>query len=121
MTAKPPKTSAPKPTAKPASPEPTPTGRTAYLVLGMHRSGPSAVTQLLALAGALHLSAVKLRDALENGDYAPKVRSDFLGGVRSGVNGTPTFFINGVRHEGSYQFTDLAAAVDAHLHAKAPT
>jgi protein-disulfide isomerase len=26
--------------------------------------------------------------------YAPKVKSDFLGGVRSGVNGTPSFFIN---------------------------
>jgi len=34
-----------RPPAKPAS-------RTAYLVLGMHRSGTSAVTQLLALAGA---------------------------------------------------------------------
>lgn len=34
------------PSAKPAAP------RTAYLVLGMHRSGTSAVTQLLALAGA---------------------------------------------------------------------
>jgi hypothetical protein len=34
------------PKAKPAVP------RTAYLVLGMHRSGTSAVTQLLALAGA---------------------------------------------------------------------
>jgi hypothetical protein len=37
-------------TTKPA--KPTETGRTAYLVLGMHRSGTSAVTQLLALAGA---------------------------------------------------------------------
>src|SRR3982750_4663359 len=34
-----------------------------------------------------------------------RVRSDFLSGVRSGVNGTPTFFINGVRFEGDW--TDL--------------
>lgn len=35
----------------PAKPATTP-ARTAYLVLGMHRSGTSAVTQMLALAGA---------------------------------------------------------------------
>src|SRR5436190_24366588 len=36
----------------PAKPQPKSPARTAYLVLGMHRSGTSAVTQLLALAGA---------------------------------------------------------------------
>ena len=40
-----------------------------------------------------------LRAALESDTYAPKVRKDFLGGVRSDVNGTPTFFINGMRHD----------------------
>lgn len=42
-----------------------------------------------------------------------RVRSDFVGGIRSGVNGTPTFFINGVRHDGGYALPDLLAAVDA--------
>jgi hypothetical protein len=55
--------------------------------------------------------------ALTTGTYAPKVRADFVS-VRSGVNGTPTFFINGRRHDGTYLFQDLAAAIDAHLHAK---
>src|SRR3977135_1190815 len=67
---------------------------------------------LFALAGALGLSETHLRNALVTGAYAPKVRTDFLGGVRSGVNGTPTFFINGRRHDGSYQFDDLAAAIE---------
>jgi protein-disulfide isomerase len=67
---------------------------------------------LFALAGALGLSETDLRNALVNGEYAPKVRTDFLGGVRSGVNGTPTFFINGRRHDGSYQFDDLVAAIE---------
>ena len=53
------------------------------------------------------------------GTYEPKVRSDFLGGVRSGVNGTPTFFINGERHDGTYALEDLSAAIDAHLPVKA--
>jgi protein-disulfide isomerase len=43
------------------------------------------------------------------------VRSDFTSGVRSGVNGTPTFFVNGVRHEGSYAPEDLAAAIESRL------
>ena len=32
--------------------------------------------------------------------YAPRVREDLLSGVRSGVKGTPTFFINGARYDG---------------------
>jgi protein-disulfide isomerase len=73
-----------------------------------------------ALAEALGLSEAALRDALVTGVYAPKVRADFLGGVRSGVNGTPSFFINGRRHDGSYAFGDLAAAVEGNLHHKVP-
>ncbi len=34
---------------------------------------------------------------------AEKVRSDFLSGARSGVNGTPTFFVNGERYDGSWE------------------
>jgi protein-disulfide isomerase len=74
---------------------------------------------LFALCGALGLSESGLRNALVTGEFAPKVRNDFLGGVRSGVNGTPTFFINGWRHDGSYTFEDLASGIEAHLHAKA--
>jgi protein-disulfide isomerase len=45
--------------------------------------------------------------------YANRVREDFLSGVRSGVNGTPTFFINGVRHDDSYELETLLAAIEA--------
>jgi protein-disulfide isomerase len=75
---------------------------------------------LFALVGALGLSEVELREALVNGTYAQKVRNDFIGGVRSGVNGTPSFFINGRRHDGSYAFGDLVSAVEANLHLKMP-
>jgi protein-disulfide isomerase len=73
---------------------------------------------LFALAGALGLSEPDLRAALLNGTYAPKVKIDFLGGVRSGVNGTPSFFINGMRHDGTYAFDDLVAAIALQLYAK---
>jgi protein-disulfide isomerase len=44
--------------------------------------------------------------------YADRVREDFMSGVRSGVNGTPTFFINGRRHDGSYDLASLMSALE---------
>jgi protein-disulfide isomerase len=49
---------------------------------------------------------------MEAGRYRERVREDFLSGVRSGVNGTPTFFINGVRHDDSYALEVLLSAVE---------
>jgi protein-disulfide isomerase len=73
---------------------------------------------LFVLAKMLRLSEADLRDALETRKFAPKVRKDFLGGVRSGVNGTPTFFLNGMRYDGSYAFEDLAGAIALRFRAK---
>lgn len=70
---------------------------------------------LLALAESLQLSAKDLGAALEGHEYAARVREDFTGGVRSGVNGTPTFFINGRRQDGSFAYEDLVAAIEAEL------
>jgi protein-disulfide isomerase len=41
-----------------------------------------------------------------------RVHEDFMSGVRSGVNGTPTFFINGKRYDGAWDYDDLVAAVE---------
>lgn len=70
---------------------------------------------LLELAETVGLSVNDLEGALTRGEYAPRVKSDFIGGARSGVNGTPTFFINGHRHDGPFEFEDLVAAIDARL------
>ena len=40
------------------------------------------------------------------------MREDFLSGVRSGVNGTPTFFINGLRHNGGWDLQSLLEAIE---------
>ena len=45
--------------------------------------------------------------------HANRVHEDFMSGVRSGVNGTPTFFINGLRHDDSYELETLLAAIEA--------
>jgi len=66
----------------------------------------------LELAQQLELPAADLRKALADGTYKTRVHADFNGGVRSGVNGTPTFFINGHRHDGSFDFDDLVLAID---------
>jgi|SRR6187200_7793 len=44
---------------------------------------------------------------------ADRVRTDFDGGIRSGVNGTPTFYINGVRIDVGYEYEDLLEAINA--------
>jgi protein-disulfide isomerase len=40
-----------------------------------------------------------------------RIDTDFRGSVHAGVNGTPTFFINGRHHDGTYQFEDLLEAI----------
>ena len=66
---------------------------------------------LLAYAGALGLELEPFAADLAEHRHAPKIREDFLSGVRSGVNGTPTFFINGVRHDGGYDLASMLEAV----------
>lgn len=57
---------------------------------------------ILGYARDLGVDVDRMTRDLESGVYAKKVRDDFRGGVRSGVNGTPTFFVNGERYEGSW-------------------
>lgn len=70
-------------------------------------------TLYLELVETLHLSAVDLRQAVEEGNCRARVRADFSGGVRSGVNGTPTFFINGQRHDDGLDLESLVAVIEA--------
>ncbi len=79
-----------------------------------------SVQLVFAIAGTLRLSQVGLRDSITRSLHADKIQADFIGGVRSGVNGTPTFFVNGLRHEGSYTAPELAASIQAALLATAP-
>lgn len=68
---------------------------------------------LLGLAQKLGLNAKNLENALESGEFTPRVKSDFQSGARSGVNGTPTFFVNGQRYNGSFEFDDLVGGIEA--------
>ncbi len=68
---------------------------------------------LAELAEDLGLEPEAAVAAIENQEYLQRIEKDVEGGKRSGVHGTPTFFINGVLHQGAYEFEDLAAAIKA--------
>jgi len=68
---------------------------------------------LEAHAEAVGLDVERWVADMEAQTFAERVRTDFMGGVRSGVNGTPTFYINGRRHDGSYDLETLLGAIEA--------
>jgi protein-disulfide isomerase len=70
-----------------------------------------AIPDLLARARALKLDLARFEDDLAVHRHAPRIQEDFMSGVRSGVSGTPTFFVNGIRHDGGFDYPTLLAAV----------
>lgn len=70
------------------------------------------VPDLLSYAESLKLSPAELQDAITHEKFADKIKNDFMGGVKSGVNGTPMFFINGNRHNGSFEYDELVDAIE---------
>jgi protein-disulfide isomerase len=62
-----------------------------------------------------------IASALVAHTFEPRVKADFAGGLRSGVNGTPSFFINGKKHAGAYDLPTLRRAIEeAGAHAAHP-
>ena len=55
---------------------------------------------LAQYASDLDLDAKRLIKEVQSGEHQARVKEDFRGGTRAGVNGTPTFFINGERYDG---------------------
>jgi protein-disulfide isomerase len=72
---------------------------------------------LVRYASALALDESRFVGELTEHVHATRVREDFMGGVRSGVNGTPTFFIKGGRHDGPFDLDSLLGAVEAEIAA----
>jgi protein-disulfide isomerase len=70
------------------------------------------VGDLVRYASALGLDLQRFTSELASHTHAGRVREDFMSGVRSGVNGTPTFFINGMRHDGFFDLDSLLNAIE---------
>lgn len=69
---------------------------------------------LVGYARDLGIDAVDVARALAEDRHEKLVREHFRGGVKSGVNGTPTFFVNGARFDGEWSRpAELVAALRA--------
>jgi protein-disulfide isomerase len=66
---------------------------------------------LVRYAEQLGLDVERFREDLRRHEYAPRVAEDVDSADLSGVTGTPTFFVNGQRHQGAYDIETLSAAV----------
>jgi protein-disulfide isomerase len=81
------------------------------------RLGPEFVTKE---AARLHLDLDVFNAAIDSGQARGRVEHDFMDGVRSGVNGTPTFFINGTRFDDSWDEETLGAAIEHAIAGRTP-
>jgi NhaA family Na+:H+ antiporter len=73
------------------------------------------LSHLVEYASQLELDLEQFKHDLEQHVYVERVKEDFHSGVRSGVNGTPSFFINGTRYDGAWDLESLLDAVEKPL------
>ena len=66
---------------------------------------------LLRYAAEIDLDAERFRAELDARTHASHVRADFRGGVRSGVRGTPTLFLDDARYDGVIGVRELVTAI----------
>ena len=69
---------------------------------------------LAAYAAELGLDETRVIREVTSSVYAQRIREDFRSGARGGVNGTPTFFINGDRYDGEFNLKYLLNALTPH-------
>jgi protein-disulfide isomerase len=68
---------------------------------------------IMRYAEELGLDTDRFRDEIKRHEHAPRVARDVESAELSGVAGTPTFFVNGQRHQGAYDIDTLKKAVRA--------
>jgi protein-disulfide isomerase len=71
---------------------------------------------LLRYAENVDADVTQVHKDLADGGPRRRVEADFEGAIRSGANGTPTFFVNGVRYDGSWQYESFAEFLQAALN-----
>lgn len=70
------------------------------------------IDMLLDLAEKLHLDMKTFQNDFRDPKLFEKVEANFESGIVSGVNGTPSFYINGNKHNGSYDYDSLTQIID---------
>jgi predicted DsbA family dithiol-disulfide isomerase len=76
------------------------------------RQGELAEEDLMLYAAELGLDLRRFEEDLANDHHTWRIEEDRLGGHRAGVEGTPGFFVNGVRYTGPVDLDGLLAAVE---------
>jgi Na+/H+ antiporter NhaA len=79
----------------------------------LDHQGDLTPADLSRYANDLGLDLNRFWDDLRSRAHAPRIAADVASADESGVAGTPSFFINGKRHQGAYDANTLAAAVRA--------
>ena len=79
----------------------------------LSRQDALTARDLVGYAAELGLDVERFRKALRKQEFADRVAEDVESADESGVSGTPTFFINGLRHYGAYDIPTLSAEVRA--------
>ncbi|NUO39909.1 MAG: DsbA family protein [Gemmatimonadaceae bacterium] len=80
------------------------------------QDSPTALSDhhLADYAAAVGADTTRVTRDLEDDAFVDRIQADFSGGVRSGVNGTPTFYINGTRYDGDWTDVETFAHDLAH-------
>jgi len=72
--------------------------------------------QLLQYAASLGLNVDRLEREVAEHVYLQRIHADLASGLQSGVNGTPTFFINNERYNGAWHMEPLLLALQQAAH-----
>ena len=75
--------------------------------------GALSLSDLVGYSRLLGIDAVRVETELASSAHSARVQRDLESGQRSGVSGTPAFFVNGRLHEGSFDAGSLIAALQA--------
>ncbi|HPV07204.1 MAG TPA: Na+/H+ antiporter NhaA, partial [Aggregatilineales bacterium] len=86
----------------------------------LFQAGPLKLSRanLVQYAREIGLDVERFERELDEGVYTERVREDFESGLKSGVTGTPSFFINGKRYRGPWDVDSLQAAIENPLGAR---
>jgi protein-disulfide isomerase len=71
---------------------------------------------LMEYADLLKLNIQQFGKDLESSTLLNRIKDQFKSGVRSGVNGTPNFFVNGLQYDGSFYAMDMIEAIEEFSH-----
>jgi protein-disulfide isomerase len=66
---------------------------------------------ILSYAQEIKLDIERFSQDVQTGAFRERISQDTRSGIRSGVNGTPTFFLNGVRYDDSWDFETFSATI----------